>query len=286
MTRPLAIRRPLTPMDTQSLSTDENKMDAIFELRGRKIGYRCTRWGGELHAVERGWFPCSSTGYRSLSGAKDTPSIALLEALAMNQDCENASLLKRCRQATRNTNVHGRDFILARSAAEAALGNGFFAAPDLRAQLWPVAYQLFNHIIAAPEIHPAHPTQGLNRTVWTPDHCETAIRHVIAHRDWLAGLLNGTFALPGWTDQRVPHEATAYFRRPPAGPEPVIGVPALEMSLGLDIPAADKAEHDDEATDDDDGEDAEHEPEADAEPTNTDGKHVTTHRQDDQLSLF
>lgn len=285
MTRPLAIRRLRTPMDTQPFTSDGKQMDTIFELRGRKIGYRCTRWGGELHAVERGWFPCSSTGYRSLSGAKETPSTALLEALAVDQDCENASLLKRCRQALRNTNVHGRDFILARSAADAALGNGFFAASDIRTQLWPVAYQLYNHIIATPEIHPAHPGQSLNRNVWTPDYCETALRQVIAHRNWLADLLNGIFAPPGWTDQRVPHEATAYFRLPTTGPEGIIGAPALEMSLGLDLSAAAMADSD--APDDDDGgEDADLEVEGAIEPANKSGEPATGTAQDDQLSLF
>lgn len=281
MTRPLATRRPLTLMSSQQLPSDENQMDAIFELRGRKIGYRCTRWGGELHAIERGYFPCSSTGYRSLSGAKETPSIALLEALAENQDQENASLLKRCRQALRNTGAHGCDFILSRSAAEAAFANGFFASPDVRPELWRVAYQLCHHIVATPEIHPAHPNQGLNRTAWTPEHCEAALQEVIAHRDWLADLLNGTFALPKWSDHRLPFGATSYFRLPTAGPEGTIGTPALEMSLGLDIPVADTADAD-EPADDDDGEDAE----AEVEPANNSGERGTTHPQDDQLSLF
>ena len=57
------------------------------------------RWGGALVAVERGDFPISPTGFRSLSGAgiaRVTPDF--LESLAQAHERERQAVLRRLRE--------------------------------------------------------------------------------------------------------------------------------------------------------------------------------------------
>ena len=71
----------------------EPKTDTrVFTVRGRPVGFNATRWGGELVAVERGYFPVSPTGYRSCTGfvgREDIPADVLtefMESVAKEQD--------------------------------------------------------------------------------------------------------------------------------------------------------------------------------------------------------
>lgn len=282
--------------------SSERPFDAILECRGRPIGFRRTKWGGEIRAIERGYFPCSSTGYRSMGCYGEgenasAPTAEALEELAVNQERENASLLKRCHKALRHP---GRpngvgDFITATGAADMALGNGFYATPAMRAELWRFAYRIYSAIIDTPQAHPGHESQLLNRGAWTPEHCDTAFQRVVEARDWLRNLLDGNF-----TEQ--PHKsrvhysgAFSYFELPAVAPEARVGAPALDMSLGLELTSADAGEpelEDEDADDelealdeDDDSEESDSSDESPVKVTVT-SRLVEVITSDAQMSLF
>lgn len=75
----------------------------VFAVRGRPVGFRPSRWGGALVAVERGYFPISATGFRSLAGEfgqteeVDPGEIphSFLELLVTAQDKARRALLAR-----------------------------------------------------------------------------------------------------------------------------------------------------------------------------------------------
>lgn len=282
------------------IMSNEN-IDTIIEIRGRKIGYRRTQFGGELHAVERGYFPCSSTGYRSLCGfgiGKDAllPSAEWLEELAVAQDRENQATLKYAFKAIRQP---GRpngvaNFIVATGAADKAFSNGFFATPQVRAELWRAAFRVYTAIIDTPEAHPGHPSQQLRRDVWTAEACESSFQHVVAQRQWLRDLLDGTFILPDWELRDLPWGASTYFDLPASGPEAQIGAPALDMSLSLDIPSSTPAveadlpddESEDEMSDDDAELDSDDDESDESVPVTVTTRLVEVITSDAQMSLF
>lgn len=279
--------------------SSERSLDAILECRGRRIGFRHTRFGGEIHAVDRGYFPCSSTGYRSLGryafgDNAPLPGVADLEALAVEQDKVNVSLLKRCHRALRAPGrPNGVDnFIYASGAADCALAHGFFADPALRADLWRSAFRIYTAIIDTPEAHPGHSSQCLNRNAWTPDYCVSRLQLIVDTRTWLRDLLDGTFVLPDWPRQYLPLGAASYFDLPAAA-EARVGAPSLDMSLGLEITASSAAcdsddnedSECDDFADDDALEDADLD-EADSVPVTVTSRLVAVIRSDAQMSLF
>lgn len=284
-----------------AVETSERPFDAILECRGRPIGFRRTKWGGEIRAVERGHFPCSSTGYRSMGCYGEgenagAPTAEALEELAVNQDRENASLLKRCHKALRHP---GRpngvgDFITTTGAADMALGNGFFATPAMRAELWRWAYRIYSAIIDTPQAHPGHPSQLLNRGAWTPEHCDAAFQRVLETRDWLRNLLDGNFTEQPHRSRVHYSGAFSYLELPAVAPEVRVGAPALDMSLGLDLPAASAAALDDEDSEQAEGEDLPEDDELDDEDDSEespDSVTVTTRlveviTSDAQMALF
>ena len=67
----------------------ESSITRLFTVRDRPVGFVEGRWGASLVAVERGYFPVSPTGYRSLSGLGGaTVTVEHLESLAVDRDRE------------------------------------------------------------------------------------------------------------------------------------------------------------------------------------------------------
>lgn len=163
----------------------------------------------------------------------------------------------------------------------------------MRAELWRWAYRIYSAIIETPQAHPGHESQHLNRNAWTPVHCEAAFQRVIAAHAWLRDLLDGNFVRPALS--RIQYSgAYSYFELPAAAVEQRVGAPELDMSLGLDIPAASAAAFDDEDSEQIDGEDLPEDDELDDEDgpaESSDSVTVTTRlveviTSDAQMTLF
>ena len=91
----------------------------VFSVRDRPVGFVPGSFGGALVAVERGYFPVSSTGYRSLAGhfglngAADPAAISaeFLNALAVAQDDVRRAVLHRLRRVPAPTSDRLGNFI-------------------------------------------------------------------------------------------------------------------------------------------------------------------------------
>jgi hypothetical protein len=125
------------------------KIAHIFKVRDRPVGLQIGKWGGALVAVERGHFPISPTGYRSLcshaQGRVVTASMVsgdFLESLAANQDRERQTLMRQLREDFHPGRDRVTNYIHASLYADKGFHDGFFAPEKDRAILWPAAHRL------------------------------------------------------------------------------------------------------------------------------------------------
>lgn len=157
---------------------DEFEPTHVFTVRNRPVGFRPSRWGGSLVAVERGDFPISPTGYRSLAGfgggsridAADISSSLLLRFADEHQRSRN-DLLRRLRKASHPVDDPIMNYIHASSAYEPALLYGFFASDSMRHEFWNGAHQLLSRVLSDSRFQP---TPQPNFPQWTAQHCAAA----------------------------------------------------------------------------------------------------------------
>jgi hypothetical protein len=256
-------------MSAETLIRAGRAIDTIILVRGRKVGYSRSNWGGDLVAVERGHFPVSHTGYRS-QGGQEPPSTEAFEALAVARDQDYADTLRRCQKAMRTPAVrdprHPRcDFISMTMAAEAALARGFFAEDDMRRQLWQAAYRVYDRIRSNEVFHPEPTNACLNPQAWTPEYCAGALREVVASLLWLKELLRGNLTKPVYLPINIGISVSAYFDLPER-PEPIFELPVIETDFGFEASPIAKADDDEFRADDGDEIEAEsdHHEDADA----------------------
>lgn len=214
----------------------------VLTVRSRPVAFQAGRWGGALAAVERGYFPVSGTGYRSLSGlygahgedaaTEITPEF--LEALAVNQDGERRSVLARIARSPEPGPDPLSNYVSASIDADKALEEGFFATDAERAELWAGAFRLFALIDTDPRFQPT--TSG---PVWTAAQCAEAVARARESLAFLRQLATGKFP----TGPLRRHlSASAYFALPPKpGGERPITLPALTGEFSLDLPAVSAA---------------------------------------------
>lgn len=226
---------------------DERPIEHVFTVRGRPVGYRSSYFGGEVVATERGYFPISSTGYRSLPGHLEserfTPgslaSEEFFETLAVEQDKDRRATIARVSRAPRVGPDRLGNFISASGDAEKAINDGFFAPDTARAVLWQGAYRLLGLIDTDARFQPAP-----NGHAWTEEHCAVRLGQSRAQLAFVRQLAAGDFSAKPPSGVLTLH---SYFDLPPKpGGEPVIELPAitLEFSLGLstDGPGQDEDE--------------------------------------------
>lgn len=240
----------------------------IFTVRGRPVEFRPSSFFGGLYAVERGPFPISPTGFRSLAGHMhqfgpgnpEDISPAFLESLAEAQDKENKALLARLRRAPRD-----RDFISVSMTAEMALDHGFFAPPEVRVALWQGAYRLLCQIDMDPQCQPK-----AYSAAWSPEHCATALDEERALLAFVRQLATGDFPAEATIKQ---FGARAYLALPPK-PEGEAGfaLPAIASEFAFDLSGPEASDDDSEDEDEEDTEEAE---ETDADETDEDAPEET-----------
>jgi hypothetical protein len=219
----------------------------IFSVRGRPVGFVPGHFGGALVAVERGYFPVSSTGYRSLaghfgvSGEADPAMISadFLEGLSAAQDHTRRALLARLRRTPVPTSDRLRNFISVCIDAEAALAEGFFAPDEERFALWRGAFRLLSFIDTDARFQPA-PTAP----AWPAAGCADALAARRALLAFLRELAGGALpVLPEGT-----HVASQTYLELPPKPngEPSFALPALTTELPFGLPPAAEIEGGDE----------------------------------------
>lgn len=209
--------------------------DEIFTVRGRPVAYRRARFGGELHAIERGYFPVSHTGYRSMScgPAAPTPTQEILDKLALENERETSAMLTSCRRAfARLQGDSLQRYIHLSHHATSAINRGFFARDDDRILLWQHAYRLLTAIADTPAFQP-EPTGG----AWNSEHCAQAIARVRLFAPWVARLLAGDLAecpTAGHGGPFICFAADAYLTLPPrTTPEPTGAIPAIAQDFAF-----------------------------------------------------
>ncbi|MEN9402067.1 MAG: hypothetical protein RL091_770, partial [Verrucomicrobiota bacterium] len=212
----------------------EERVKEVLTVRERPVGWVEGKWGSSLVAVERGSFPVSQTGYRSLSGLRGKPTPEFLEALAKERDQERKEILARSREPVRPEAESLRNFIHVNSTAEKAFHDGFFATDAERAKLWSAAFKLFSLIDTDARYQP---TQDIR---WSQDSCTRALARTRETLQFLKVCASGDFPkkIPFKTPwlQIVP---TSYFQLPPKpGGEPVVALPAVTASLSMDLTTA------------------------------------------------
>ena len=180
----------------------------VMSVRNRPVGLVAGRWGTSLVAVERGYFPVSQTGYRSLSGmAEQAVTAEHLESLANDRDRERQELLRSVRSTVRPESERITNYIHVSMIAEKALHDGFFAPSAERAELWPAAHRLFCLIDTDARFQPAP-----DHSRWTEEHCAGALAKTREALRFLDGCAKGDFPTG------VPMEyfaARAYLALPP-----------------------------------------------------------------------
>ena len=220
----------------------------VFSVRGRPVGFVPGRFGAALVAVERGYFPVSSTGYRSLAGHcgvageidADAISPEFLEALAVAQDRTRQALLARLRRTPAPTSDRLGNFIGVSIDAEAALAEGFFAPDAERFALWRGAFRLLHLIDADARFQPAPSSPA-----WTVKGCAEALASRRAALGYVRQLALGELPPP---PDGTHFAQRAYLALPPKSDgEPAFALPAMTAELPLDLPPGQIADDDEQS---------------------------------------
>ncbi len=208
------------------------KITKVFMVRNRPIGFQEGRWGGALVAVERGDFPISPTGYRSVAGAPaESITPEFLEDLARAHERERQDILHRLREGHQPVGPPISSYIHASSAYEQAVQHGFFATERDRADLWSGAHQLLCRVDHDARFQPAP-----DRTfvAWTAKHCAAAMARARDLKALLTRLAAGEF--PAALPMRM-IGAQGYLNLPPKpGGEPKIDLGGYTAEMALELP--------------------------------------------------
>lgn len=177
-----------------NLADEREKPAEILTIRERPVGFVPGRWGGAFVAVERGYFPVSSTGYRSCTGwmgRTDIPAEEkreFLKRLAEDQDRDRAALLKDLRMADRLVGDPISNYIQASMAYERAIEHGLFATDRQRAALWTGAHRLLCLVTENKAFQPAE--DGVH-VAWNAEQCAKSLAYARELRrllgQWAAG---------------------------------------------------------------------------------------------------
>lgn len=213
---------------------NEDASTRVFPVRGRPVGYQPGRWGGSLVAVERGYFPVSDTGYRSIA-ANESPVVTaeLLEALAVQQDRERKNVLTRAQAPIELQRDRLGSYIHVSMSAERAMQAGFFAPDADRQSLWAAAHRLFATIDTDVRFQP-----DTTAPVWTSEYCVKALTQTREAMRMLERCARGDFPAEV---APVYISARAYLRLPARTEgEPTISLApvASELALGTGEHAA------------------------------------------------
>ena len=218
----------------------------VFTVRGRPVGFQPARFGGALVAVQRGYFPVSPTGYRSLSGhfgtgpgAPDSIPAEFLESLAVNEDQNRRRLLVQLARVPRAGADALGNYITVSGTASQAVQAAFFAPDDERAQFWGGAFRLLCLIDSDRRFQPASTAPA-----WTPAACATSLASQRELLGYVRRVASGDLSAkpPGF------HIGVSAYFDLPERPEvqAAFALPTITQEFGLDVPTASAWDEDDE----------------------------------------
>jgi hypothetical protein len=216
--------------------TNDEGPGQIVSVRGRPVGVNRSRFGASLVAVERGWFPVSSSGYWSLSGFGMGQSGPLaikpeyLESLAENQDRERKALLVNLHRAVKPERDRKGNFIHVSLYVDKAINDAFFAPDHERAPLWQAAHRLLCLVDADPQFQPAP-----DGSAWNKEQCDKALANMrnlhACLKRFAQGDYSGELPMPLFG-------ARAYAKLPPrpsGEPAVVLHEATIELSFNLKV---------------------------------------------------
>ena len=215
--------------------------DFVFEVRGIPVRFRCEDGrSGWLSAVQRGYFPCSETGYRSLAslagqGIIDRNHVvAVAEEIAVEQDATTTSQLREAESLL-------RDLPRALSSSEpfdgvgwpvscalTAVGRAVFRTADVRERFLRIALKVFTDLdltFSARSID--YSDCGVWNEATVAESMSAARTGIEIIRALLAGDNDRTAAL----NATLPRGRSIYFGSflsLPDAPEPIVEVPVGE----------------------------------------------------------
>ena len=237
----------------------------MFTVRNRPVLFTKGdgRYSESLHAVERGPFPISQSGYRSMAGClynwhddSDIPLDAaitpeILDALAVKQEKElQAALIRAKRSARVRPNGSVSQFITLSSTATCITKYGLFADNKTRREVWHAAYPLFQTI--CDDNHFSIEKMAGQAPAWHEEGCRVQLALCREQFALLRRFMAGDLRIEDNDHIALTYMGSSlYFDLPPKPEgEPVIEPPSteLEFDFTTDLGAA----HDDEGDNDDD----------------------------------
>lgn len=211
----------------------------IVSVRGRPVGINRSRFGASLVAVERGYFPVSSSGFWSLSGygIGQPGPLAIrpeyLESLAENQDRERKALLVNLHRAVKPERDRKGNFIHVSLYVDKAINDAFFAPDHERASLWQAAHRLLCLVDVDPQFQPAP-----DGSAWNKEQCDMALANLrnlhACLKRFAQGDYSGELPMPLFG-------AKAYVRLPPKpGGEPLVALHETSIELSFNLKGTEK----------------------------------------------
>ncbi|MDB6095574.1 MAG: hypothetical protein JWM32_3136 [Verrucomicrobia bacterium] len=204
------------------------------------MGFRPGKlFGAALVAMERGHFPVSHTGYRSVCGIigsgpgkPEDVSQEFLDTRALEEERTVRAILKACGKAGKPEGNPIHNYIRISSDYQQAMRCGFFATDENRRTLWAAAFQLLAIVESDARFQPV-PVKGY--LARTKEICRDARDDAKSMKEALVGMAAGTFP------KKVPCGGLvgleSYFELPPkpAG-EPVIDLGGFVPEMKLKLP--------------------------------------------------
>lgn len=225
----------------KSVDSDDNDEGPgqIVSVRGRPVGINHSRFGASLIAVERGYFPVSSSGFWSLSGygMGQAGPLAIrpeyLESLAENQDRERKALLVNLHRAVKPERDRKGNFIHVSLYVDKAINDAFFAPDHERAPLWQAAHRLLCLVDANPQFQPAP-----DRFAWNKEQCDQALAHMRNLHACLKRFAQGDYS----GEMPMPlFGARAYAKLPPrSSGEPAVALHETTIELSFNLKVAER----------------------------------------------
>jgi len=224
------------------------KISKLFTVRNRPVLFTRTdgRYSESLHAIERGAFPVSPSGYHSLCGilrdCRDNSEFpfdeeaihSVIESIAAKGDESYRKVLTHAQRAARmRPDGSVSHFISLDTNAIQAVRFGFFANNETRTKLWQVAYRLFRMMCEDGHFSPKKMAES-GAPAWYEAACRTNLDKAQKQFAFLRQLMAGDFNLNGLDHNELFYSTSHYFSLPPKPDgEPVIAPLSTELTFGF-----------------------------------------------------
>lgn len=158
------------------------------QFEDRPIRIDRDTFGFSVHAVERGYFPVSSTGYRSFLGQHELieeqfPELSRKYAAERKASVVAAEKLLAAKHNSLAVGNHQQlsRFLEARYAAERVFEQHIFGPSGERERAWIVGFQLLHRVVSDPMLAPMKTAEPGERLGWTQESCDESLAQCALH---------------------------------------------------------------------------------------------------------